>query len=131
LHVTIAVGVLVVKAVVLLAKGIQGAYKAALFALVPGVVAGMLPMVTSRSLRGESMPVAASVCITRLTPVIFLIFCISAIGNGVETTKAPHREGGKSGGATAFLQPGTGDDDPFTAASADDPRMLLQLSKKS
>ena len=71
------------------------------------------------------MPVDASVNIT------LLILRIPTIGNGVETTKAPNREGRKSGGATAFLQPGTGDDDSHIAASVDDLRLCPWLCKRS
>ncbi len=101
--VTIAIGVLGIRAVVMLAKGRQGAYKAALLALVLGLVVGVIHMITSRSLRGSSMPVDGIVYITVLTLVIFLIFRIPAIWSGVGYTKAPRKEGKKSGGAAAIV----------------------------
>ncbi len=101
--VTIAIGVLGIRAVVMLAKGRQGAYKAALLALVLGLVVGVVHMITSRSLRGSSMPVDGIVYITVLTLVIFLIFRIPAIWSGVDYTKAPRKEGKKSGGAAAIV----------------------------
>ena len=101
--VTIAIGVLGIRAVVLLAKSRQGAYKAALLALVLGLIVGVLHMITSRSLRDSSMPVDAIVYITILTLVIFLIFRIPAIWSGVDYSKAPRREGKKSGGAAAIV----------------------------
>lgn len=101
--VTIAIGVLGIRAVVLLAKGRQGAYKAALLALVLGLIVGVLHMITSRNLRGSSMPVDAIVYITILTLVIFLIFRIPSIWSGVDYSKAPRREGKKSGGAAAIV----------------------------
>lgn len=101
--VTIAIGVLGIRAVVLLAKSRQGAYKAALLALVLGLIVGVLHMITSRSLRDSSMPVDAIVYITILTLVIFLIFRIPSIWSGVDYSKAPRREGKKSGGAAAIV----------------------------
>ena len=77
--VTIAIGVLGIRAVVLLAKGRQGAYKAALFALVLGLIVGVIHMITSRNLRGSSMPVDGIVYITVLTLIIFLVFRIPTI----------------------------------------------------
>jgi len=101
--VTIAIGVLGIRAVVMLAKGRQGAYKAALLALVLGLVVGVTHIITSRNLRGSSMPVDGIVYITVLTLVIFLIFRIPAIWSGVDYTKAPRKEGKKSGGAAAIV----------------------------
>ncbi len=101
--VTTAIGVLGIRAVVMLAKGKKGAYKAALIALVLGVVVGIIHILTSRALRGSSMPVDAVVYITVLTLVIFLIFRIPAIWQGVDYTKAPRKEGKKSGGAAAIV----------------------------
>ncbi len=101
--VTTAIGVLGIRAVVMLAKGKKGAYKAALIALVLGVVVGIIHILTSRALRGSSMPVDGIVYITVLTLVIFLIFRIPAIWQGVDYTKAPRKEGKKSGGAAAIV----------------------------
>ena len=101
--VTIAIGVLGIRAVVMLAKGKAGSYKAALIALVLGLVVGVIHIITSRSLRGSSMPVDAVVYITVLTLVIFLLFRIPAIWSGVDYTKAPRKEGRKSGGAAAIV----------------------------
>ena len=100
---TIAIGVLGIRAVVLLAKGRQGAYKAALIALVAGLVVGVVHMITSRMLRGSSMPVDGIVYITVLTLVIFFVFRIPAIWSGVDYSKAPRKEGKKSSGAAAIV----------------------------
>lgn len=101
--VTTAIGVLGIRAVVMLAKGKKGAYKAALIALVLGLVVGIIHILTSRALRGSSMPVDAVVYITVLTLVIFLIFRIPAVWAGVDYEKAPRKEGKKSGGAAAIV----------------------------
>lgn len=101
--VTIAIGVLGIRAVVMLVKGKSGSYKAALTALILGVVVGIIHIITSRSLRGSSMPVDAVVYMTVLTLVVFLIFRIPGIWQGVDYTRAPRKEGKKGGGAAAIV----------------------------
>ncbi len=101
--VTIAIGVLGIRAVVMLVKGKPGSYKTALTALILGVVVGIIHIITSRSLRGSSMPVDAVVYMTVLTLAVFLIFRIPAIWQGVDYTRAPRKEGKKSGGAAAIV----------------------------
>lgn len=101
--VTTAIGVLGIRAVIALVKGKKGAYKAALIALLLGLAVGILHIITSRALRGSSMPVDAVVYITVLTLVIFLVFRIPAIWAGVDYEKAPRKEGKKSGGTAAIV----------------------------
>lgn len=100
--VTIAIGVLGIRAVVMLAKGKPGSYKAAMLALVLGVVVGVIHIIVSRSLRGSSMPVDAVVYITVLTLILFLLFRIPSIWSGVDYTKAPRKEGKKSAGIASI-----------------------------
>ncbi len=101
--ITIGIGILGIRAVVMLVKGNQGAYKAALLALILGVVVGVIHIVVSRSLRGSSMPVDAVVYITVLTLIIFLIFRIPAIWQGVDYSKASRKEGKKGAGAALIV----------------------------
>lgn len=101
--ITIAIGVLGVRAVVLLIKARNNAYRSALVALIAGIVVGVIHITTSRALRGSSMPVDAVVYITVLTLVIFLLFRIPGIWKGVDFSKAPKKEGKKSGGAAAIV----------------------------
>lgn len=101
--VTIAIGVMGIRAVVMLVKGKPGSYKAALTALILGVVVGIIHIITSRSLRGSSMPVDAVVYMTVLTLAVFLIFRIPGIWQGIDYTRAPRKEGKKSGGAAAIV----------------------------
>lgn len=101
--VTIAIGVLGVRAVVLLIKARKNAYRSALVALITGVVVGVIHIATSRALRGSSMPVDAVVYITVLTLAIFLLFRIPGIWKGVDFSKAPKKESKKSGGAAAIV----------------------------
>jgi len=101
--VTTAIGVLGIRAVIALVKGRKGAYKSALIALVLGLVVGVIHILTSRALRGSSMPVDAVVYITVLTLVIFLIFRIPAIWAGVDYEKAPRKEGKRNAGGAAIM----------------------------
>lgn len=70
----IALGVLGVRATIQLIKGRKNAEKSALMTLFLGIVIGVIHMLTSRALRGSSMPVDGVVYITVLTLVIFLLF---------------------------------------------------------
>jgi hypothetical protein len=101
--VTIAIGVLGIRAVVKLVKGHQDGYKAALIALIAGVLIGGLHMYTSRMLRGSSMPVDAVVYITVLTLVVFLLFRIPPIWKGVDYSKAPRKEKKTAAGVSSIV----------------------------
>lgn len=100
--ITIAIGVLGIRAVVKLVKGHQDGYKAALIALVAGVLIGGLHMYTSRMLRGSSMPVDAVVYMTVLTLVVFLLFRIPPIWKGVDYSKAPRKEKKNAAGVSSM-----------------------------
>lgn len=101
--VTIAIGVLGIRAVVKLVKGHKDAYKAAIIALVAGVVVGGLHIYTSRMLRGSSMPVDAVVYTTVLTLIIFLLFRIPPIWKGVDYSNAPRKEKKSSAGVSSIV----------------------------
>lgn len=100
--VTIAIGVLEVRAVVKLVKGHKNGYKAALIALIAGGLIGGLHIYTSRMLRGSSMPVDAVVYMTVLTLVVFLLIRIPPIWKGVDYTKAPRKEKKVAAGVSSF-----------------------------
>ena len=114
---TTAIGVLGIRVVVMLAKGKPGAYKTAMTVLVAGIVVGVVHILTSRSLRGSSMPVDAVVYITVLTFLIFLVFRIPAIWVGVDYSKAPRKEGRKNAGAASIVAGGLCLEIPFLMAS--------------
>ena len=101
--ITIAIGVLGIRAVVKLVKGHKDSYKATLIALVAGVLIGGLHMYTSRMLRGSSMPVDAVVYMTVLTLVVFLLFRIPAIWKGVDYSKAPRKEKKTAAGVSSIM----------------------------
>jgi uncharacterized membrane protein len=101
--VTTAIGVMGVRAVVLLIKRKANAYNYALLTLVLGVVVGVIHMLVSRSLRGSSMPVDAVVYTTVLTLIIFLIFRIPPIWAKVDFANASKSESNTSGGTAAIV----------------------------
>jgi hypothetical protein len=70
---TTAIGVLGVRAVVMLVKGRTNAYRAALITLSLGILIGGIHIAVSRSLRGSSMPVDPVVYMTGLTLIVFLL----------------------------------------------------------
>ena len=81
---TTAIGVMAARAVFLLAKGRPNSYRYSILALVLGIVVGVIHMLVSRSLRGKSMPVDGVVYTTVLTLIVFLIFRIPKIWQGVD-----------------------------------------------
>jgi len=85
--VTIAIGVMGVRAVFLLVKGKKNAYRYSLIAILLGILVGGIHMAVSRLLRGSSMPVDAVVYTTVLTLVVFLLFRIPGIWQGVDFEK--------------------------------------------
>ena len=101
--VTTAIGVMGVRATVLLVKGRSNAYRYAIIALILGILVGVIHMVVSRSLRGKSMPVDAVVYITVLTLIVFLIFRIPAIWRGVNFDKTSRDHTGAVAGGMAMM----------------------------
>jgi hypothetical protein len=99
----IALGVMGIRATIMLVKGTDKSYRDALIALVAGVVVGFIHIAMSRSLRGSSMPVDAVVYTTVFTLVIFLLFKIPAIWQGVDFAKAKANQNKPAAGASAIL----------------------------
>lgn len=99
----IAIGVWGIWATVKLVRGLPDSYKMSLQALVAGVLVGGFHIYMSRMLRGKSMPVDAVVYTTVFTLVIFLLFKIPTIWQGMDFTKAKASEGKKAGGAAAIF----------------------------
>jgi hypothetical protein len=85
--VTLAVGVMGIRAVILLIKGRPNAYRFTVNTLALGILVGVVHMTVSRSLRGSSMPVDAVFYLTLLTLVVFLVFRIPAIWQVVDFEK--------------------------------------------
>ncbi len=101
--VTLAFGVMMVRAVVLVVKGRDNAYRYSMIALIGATVVGVIHMITSRSLRGSSMPVDGVVYATVLTLIIFLIFKIPGVWEKVDFTKAKKKDSETAGGAAAIV----------------------------
>jgi hypothetical protein len=96
---TVAIGVMGVRAVVLLIRGRRNAYRYSMIALLLGTLVGAIHMAFSRSLRGgSSMPVDMVVYTTVLTLLIFLLFRIPAVWQGVNFE---HPAGGNKNGKQA------------------------------
>ena len=101
--VTLAIGVMGVRAVVLLVKGKKNAYRYSLIAMLLGILVGGIHMVVSLALRGSSMPVDAVVYTTVLTLVVFLLFRIPGIWQGVDFEKSEgENKTGKQAAAIAL-----------------------------
>ncbi|MEW6092979.1 MAG: hypothetical protein AB1531_03335 [Chloroflexota bacterium] len=94
----IAAGIMGVRAVVLLVKGRKNAYRDTMIALLLGTVLNAIHLVASRLLRGGSMPVDAVLYMNILTLVIFLLFRLPGIWQGVNYEKP---EGEKQTGRQA------------------------------
>jgi len=76
---TTAIGVMMVRAVVLLIKKNANAYRYTIISLLLGIGIGIIHMIASRALRGKSMPTDGVVYGTLLTLFLFLIFKIPSI----------------------------------------------------
>lgn len=82
--VTTAIGVWGVQAVVQLVKGTRTAYRNALLVLLSGLVVGVIHITASRLLRDGSQPVDMVVYATVLTMVVFLLFKLPSVWQGVD-----------------------------------------------
>jgi uncharacterized membrane protein (UPF0136 family) len=99
----IAIGVWGIWATVKLVRGTSDSYKMSLYALAAGVVIGGFHIYMSRALRGKSMPVDAVVYMTVLTLIVFLLFRLPFLWNGINFDKGSDRTGHMAGGAAAIL----------------------------
>lgn len=97
----IAIGVWGIWATVKLVKGAPDSYKMSLQALIAGVVIGFIHIYASRALRGKSIPVDQVVYTTVLTLIVFLLFRIPGIWQGVNFEKGGSNR--TAGGAAAIL----------------------------
>lgn len=99
----IAIGVWGIWATVKLVRGTSDSYKMSMQALVAGTVIGWIHIYISQMLRGKSMPVDAVVYTTILTLVIFLLFRIPFIWQGVNFEKGSTKGNLPAGGSAAIL----------------------------
>ena len=103
----IAVGIMGVRDVVLLVKGMNNAYRASLTALLLGTILNALHMFASRELRGASMPVDAVLFTNVLTLLVFLLFRIPGIWQRVNFERpAGDHQTGRHAAATVLVAVG-------------------------
>lgn len=99
----IFLGVLGIRATIMLIKGIDQSYRQALLVLIAGVVIGAIHIFVSRALRGKSMPVDAVVYTNILTLAVFLLFRIPFLWKDVDFRKGDRKTNNLAGGAAAIL----------------------------
>ncbi len=99
----VATGILGIRATIKLVKGNQDAEKSVLLALILGIVTGGIHMITSRALRGSSMPLDFIVYITIFTLFIFLLFRLPKLRELALFEKGSVDESGTAGGLTAIV----------------------------
>jgi hypothetical protein len=99
----VAIGILGIRATIQLIRAKEGAEKSALIALISGIVVGGIHIITSRALRGSSMPVDGVVYTTVLTLVIFLLFKLPKVQGMSLYTKEAGAESDVSGGLTSIV----------------------------
>ena len=103
----VAAGIMGVRAVVLLVKGTKNAWRYALIALLIGTGINAIHLLASRALRGGSMPVDGVLYMNALTLIIFLLFRIPGIWQGVNYEKpAGDKKTGKQAAAIALVTTG-------------------------
>jgi len=99
----VALGVLGIRATIQLIRAKKDAEKSALIILAASIVIGEIHIITSRALRGSSMPVDGVVYINALTLIIFLLFQIPKIKELSLYDKETADDATASGGMTAFV----------------------------
>jgi hypothetical protein len=99
----VAIGILGIQATIKLVKGDQNAEKSVLLALILGIVTGGVHMITSRALRGSSLPLDYIVYITIFTLLIFLLFRLPKLRELALFEKGTVDESGAAGGLTAIV----------------------------
>jgi len=100
---TVAIGILGIRATIALVRGKEKAYRDALIALISGAVIGIIHIMTSRALRGASMPVDMVVYATVITLALFLIFGIPKIKQMVGFEEGGSNGTTAAGGMTAIV----------------------------
>ena len=99
----VALGILGIRATVMLIKGKDKSYRDAMVVLIAGAVVGAIHMAVSQALRGKSMPVDGVVYTTAITLAIFLLFRIPMIWQGVNFAKGNRTDSNLAGGAAAIV----------------------------
>jgi len=99
----IALGIAGVRSVVLLIKGKPNAYRSTLIVIILDLMVGVTHIISSRMLRGDSMPVDPIVYVSALTLVIFLLFRLPGVWQGVGFVHGKGKDNQMAGGAAAIF----------------------------
>ncbi|MAT40782.1 MAG: hypothetical protein CL609_00460 [Anaerolineaceae bacterium] len=101
--ITTAVGVMGVRATIMLIKRKPGAYSFSLITLMAGIVINVIHVVVSRAIRGSSMPTDGIVYITVFTLIIFFIFRIPGIWKEYSRQETDHEDDGRLAAAFTLV----------------------------
>jgi len=103
----VAAGIMGVRAVVMLIKGRKHAYRAVIISLLLGTIINAVHMFASRALRGASMPVDGVLYTNVLTLLVFLLFRIPGIWQGINFEKpTDNQQASKNAAAIALVAVG-------------------------
>ena len=100
---TVAIGVMMFRATLLLTRSKSNAYRYSVVSLFLGILIGAIHMAVSRNLRGSSMPVDAVTYTAVLTLIVFLLFRIPGVWEKVDFSKAKSSDNQKAGGMAAVV----------------------------
>ena len=100
---TSAIGVMMIRATIMIIKSKDKAYRYALFTLILGIVIGLIHIIASRSIRGKSMPTDGVVYMNVLTMIIFLVFRIPALWKEIDFSRPSGKDSSRLGAAFTLL----------------------------
>lgn len=103
---TTAIGVMMVRATVMIIKSKEKAFQTALISLILGIVIGVIHMIVSQAIRGKSMPTDGVVYTNVLTLIIFLIFRIPALWKEIDFSKPVGKNVGRNAAAFTLVLSG-------------------------
>jgi len=101
--ITVGVGIAALWATYGLIRGRTWSYKATIGSLAAIVIFATIHIITSRALRGKSMPNDLRLYIALFTLIVFLLFRIPRIWNLINTPSATSGSGRVATGAAAFV----------------------------
>jgi len=100
---TSAIGVMMIRATIMIIKSKDKAYRYALFTLILGIVIGLIHIIASRAIRGKSMPTDGVVYMNVLTMIIFLVFRIPALWKEIDFSRPSGKDSSRLGAAFTLL----------------------------
>jgi hypothetical protein len=100
--ISVAAGLFGIRALIGLIKGKPWAYRDTLVVLIVGGTSALIQMITSRALRGASMPTDVRLYITTLTLIVFLLLRLPGVWHRVNFTRHKGNLPGTAGGMAAI-----------------------------